>query len=93
MPKCIVGPDHPVRSIKGGFAAFLLMSRPPLLYQEGSLLAAQRFVKECYWKFEIRNWKSDFQSRISNLDLPIRGNYVFRTRFTSSMNFSVSRRM
>ena len=28
--------DHPVRSSKGGFAASLLMSRPPLLYQEGS---------------------------------------------------------
>jgi antitoxin ParD1/3/4 len=30
--------DHPVRSIKGGFAAFLLTSRPPLLCQEGSWL-------------------------------------------------------
>ena len=29
-------PDHPVRSIKGGFAASLLMSRPPLLFEEGS---------------------------------------------------------
>jgi len=28
--------DHPVRSIKGGFASSLFMSRPPLLYQEGS---------------------------------------------------------
>ena len=28
--------DHPVRSVKGGFATFLLMSRPPLLCQEGS---------------------------------------------------------
>ena len=25
--------DHSVRSVKGGFAAFFLMSRPPLLYQ------------------------------------------------------------
>jgi hypothetical protein len=30
--------DHPVRSIKGRFAAFLLTSRPPLLCQEGSCL-------------------------------------------------------
>src|SRR6516165_2406267 len=29
-------PDHPVRSIKGGFATSFLMSRPPLLYEEGS---------------------------------------------------------
>jgi hypothetical protein len=35
-PKRFVLPDHPVRSIKGGFAASFLMSRPPLLYQEGS---------------------------------------------------------
>src|SRR5215831_2817573 len=35
-PKCFVVPDHPVRSIKGGFAASFLMSRPTLLYQEGS---------------------------------------------------------
>src|SRR5438034_947446 len=27
--------NHPVRSSKGGFAAFLLMSRPPLLCQGG----------------------------------------------------------
>jgi hypothetical protein len=27
-------PDHPVRSIKGGFATSFLMSRPPLLYQD-----------------------------------------------------------
>jgi hypothetical protein len=27
--------DHPVRSNKGGFAAFFLMSRPPLLKEEG----------------------------------------------------------
>jgi hypothetical protein len=27
--------DHPVRSKKGGFAAFFLMSRPPLLKEEG----------------------------------------------------------
>ena len=38
MPKRFVVPDHSVRSIKGGFAASLLMSRPPLLCQEGSLL-------------------------------------------------------
>ena len=36
IPKRFVMRDHPVRSIKGGFAASLLMSRPPLLYQEGS---------------------------------------------------------
>ena len=29
--KCFGMPDHPVRSIKGSFAASLLMSRPPLL--------------------------------------------------------------
>src|SRR6266436_3731847 len=27
--------DHPVRSIKGGFAPFFLMSRPPLLKRRG----------------------------------------------------------
>jgi hypothetical protein len=27
--------DHPVRSIKGGFAAFFFMSRPPLLARRG----------------------------------------------------------
>src|SRR6266436_8838339 len=27
--------DHPVRSIKGGFAPFFLMSRPPLLTRRG----------------------------------------------------------
>jgi hypothetical protein len=36
MPKCFVTPDHPVRSIKGGFAPSLVRSRPPLLYEEGS---------------------------------------------------------
>jgi hypothetical protein len=36
IPKCFVMRDHPVRSIKGGFAASLLMSRPPLLFEEGS---------------------------------------------------------
>ena len=35
-PKRFVMRDHPVRSIKGGLAASFLMSRPPLLYQEGS---------------------------------------------------------
>jgi hypothetical protein len=35
-------PDHPVRSIKGGFATSLLMSRPPLLYQEGN--GAPKFI-------------------------------------------------
>src|SRR5262245_37473854 len=30
--------DHPVRSFKGGFATFLLMSRPPLLTRRGMLL-------------------------------------------------------
>src|SRR5262249_30913780 len=34
--------DHPVRSIKGGFAAFFLMSRPPLLARRGL-----RFPKSC----------------------------------------------
>jgi hypothetical protein len=43
-PKCFVRPDHPVRSIKGGFAASFLMSRPPLLCQEGS--SATRPFKE-----------------------------------------------
>src|SRR5579883_1701281 len=28
---------HPVRSIKGGFAPFLLLSRPPLLEEEGNI--------------------------------------------------------
>ena len=28
--------DHPVRSIKGSFATFLLLSRPPLLCEEGN---------------------------------------------------------
>jgi hypothetical protein len=31
----VVETNHPVRSNKGGFAAFLLMSRPPLLGQGG----------------------------------------------------------
>src|SRR5215468_1359025 len=47
-PECLLVPDHyqcfalsgsrfaPVRSIKGGFAASFLMSRPPLLFEEGS---------------------------------------------------------
>jgi hypothetical protein len=30
--------DLPVRSIKGGFATFLLLSRPPLLTEEGNSL-------------------------------------------------------
>ena len=38
--KRFVMPDHPVHSINGGFAASLLMSRPPLLYQEGSWATA-----------------------------------------------------
>jgi hypothetical protein len=29
--------DHPVRSFKGGFAPFYLMSRPPLLVEEGNV--------------------------------------------------------
>src|ERR1041385_6513713 len=29
-------PNHPVRSFSGGFAIFFLMSRPPLLREEGS---------------------------------------------------------
>ena len=28
--------DHPVRSFKGGYATFLLLSRPPLLCEEGN---------------------------------------------------------
>jgi hypothetical protein len=36
MPKCFVVCDHPVRFIKGGFAASFLMSLPPLLFEEGS---------------------------------------------------------
>ena len=39
MPDCCVMPDHPGRSSKSGFAASFLISRPPLLYQEGSCLA------------------------------------------------------
>src|SRR5262245_60151313 len=31
--------DHPVRSTKGGFAPFFLMSRPPLLTRRGISLA------------------------------------------------------
>src|SRR5215470_18027031 len=34
-PKCFLVPDHPVRSLKGGFAASFLMSRTPL-FEEGS---------------------------------------------------------
>jgi hypothetical protein len=30
---------HPVRSIKGSFAIFLLMSRPPLLARRGDAVA------------------------------------------------------
>jgi hypothetical protein len=33
--------DHPGRSIKGGLATFFLVSRPPLLYQEGSWATQQ----------------------------------------------------
>jgi hypothetical protein len=36
IPKCFLMRDHPVRSIKGGFAASFWMSRPPLLIEEGS---------------------------------------------------------
>src|SRR5262249_27285735 len=36
MPECLLMRDHPVRSIKGGFAASFLVSRPPLLFEEGS---------------------------------------------------------
>ena len=35
IPKCFVIPDHPGRSINGGFATSLLLSRPPLLFEEG----------------------------------------------------------
>jgi hypothetical protein len=49
MLKCFVAPDHPVRSIKGGFAASLLKSRPPLLYQEGSSKhALKKMVRPSY---------------------------------------------
>src|SRR5678816_3166873 len=41
-PPTIIGSrtNHPVRSNKGGFATFLLLSRPPLLCQGGECLAS-----------------------------------------------------
>src|SRR5579871_3973282 len=43
--KYFVVPDHPVRSLKGGFAASLLVSRPPLLHQEGISLPIRRVAR------------------------------------------------
>ncbi len=36
--------DHPVRSTKGSFASSLRMSRPPLLFKEGNMLACNSFT-------------------------------------------------
>jgi hypothetical protein len=51
--------DHPVRSIKGGFAASLLMSRPPLLFKEWSCgLGEKRAVIEVVKKCSLFNIQS-----------------------------------
>jgi len=36
---------HPVRSIKGSFAIFVLMSRPPLLARRGDVAVRQFLFK------------------------------------------------
>ena len=38
---CLILNHHPVRSIKGSFAIFLLMSRPPLLARRGDVAVRQ----------------------------------------------------
>ena len=37
---------HPVRSIKGSFAIFLLMSRPPLLARRGNVAVRQKGARQ-----------------------------------------------
>ena len=42
---------HPVRSIKGGFAPFFLLSRPPLLEEEGK----SSYLANVWFRSQTRN--------------------------------------
>jgi hypothetical protein len=58
--------DHPVRSLKGSFATSLLMSRPPLLCEEGNVRSRQgsaslHSLKKCRkdetFRVSVMSWR------------------------------------